>query len=389
MKQAITLIAIIILLHCSVNVRCQEVWFLFDGSFSGETTDQQILSKSFKEVFRVDILQAIKKEFPCAKISFLDDISRFCLPELKLQRHPAFGDQNVDERKSKLLNLVGNSDYWISFCFYPISEEMAIANLKCSDKKGKTLVKFAIETTCQDLILSNPSQAVLMFVKELSKYEICPYTGTMNFEVKTERNEKTTDAYPVYCNGADKQYNKEVEFNEISEANWELTKTDKYLTEGSFSYTLREESIITELNECYLCSSGRKGSRVFTEKIIQTANIEDLSVESVSKGKNIPDARTEITFLEDSTYTIQIKAASKKGDLKVKTERHAEGTCDVINEPPVTITQKADVPLNVTLGPFPGSGIDKVLSQNGSYQTEDPITKEKTTITYNFNLKRD
>lgn len=76
-------------------------------------------------------------------------------------------------------------------------------------------------------------------------------------------------------------------------------------------------------------------------------------------------------------------------DLKVKTERHAKGTCDVINKPPVTITKKADVPLNFILGPSPVSGIDKILSQNGSYQTEDPVTKEKTTVTYSFNLKRD
>ena len=389
MKKAIAIIAVIFLLLNLNSIYSQEVYFLFDGSYSGENREQQVLSKSFNAVFIIDVNNAIQEEFPCARIALLQDVSRFCLPELELQRNPAFGDQKVDERKNKLLNHINNSDYWVSFCFYPISEEMAIASLKCSDKKGKKLVSFAIETTCEDLILSHPSQAVTKFIKELSKYEICPYTGTMNFEVKTERNDKTTDAYPVYCNGADKQYKKEIEINEKSLEIWKLIKTDKYLTEGSLSYTLREESLTTEINECYLCPSGRKGSRVYTEKIIQTASIEGLSIESVSKGKNIPDARTEITFLEDGTYILEVTAASKTGDLKVKTETHAEGTCDVINKPPVTITKKADVPLNVKLGPFPGSGIDKILSQNGSYQTENPVTKEKTTVTYNFNLKRD
>lgn len=389
MKQAITLIAIVTLFLGALKIKSQAVYLLFDGSYSGENRDQQALSKDFNAVFFIDVHQAIQKEFPCAKISLLQDISRFCLPELELQRNPAFGDQKVDKKINNLLKHVNNSDYWVSYCFYPISNEMAMASLKCSDRKGKKLVKFAIETTYADLILGNPSQATLHFIKELSKYEICPYIGTLDFEVKTERNEKTTDAYPVYCNGADKKYKKEVEINEKSEANWKLIKTDKYLTGGILSYTLREESLTTELNECYPCPSGRKGARVYTEKIIQTANIEGLSVESVLKGKNIPDARTEITFLEDGTYTIIVKAASKKGELKVKTEIHAEGTCDVISKPPVTSTQKADVPLNVTLGPFPGSGLDKVLSQNGSYHTVDPITNEKTTVTYNFNLKRD
>lgn len=389
MKKAIAILAAIFLLLNSNSTYSQEVYFVFDGSYSGENREQQALSKDFMAVFIVDIHQAITKEFPCARTSLLQDISRFCLPELELQRNPAFGDQKVDKKINELLTHVNTSDYWVPFCFYPISEEMAIASLKCVDKKGKKLVNFAIETTIADLILSHPSQAVTKFIKELSKYEICPYTGTMNFEVKTERNEKTTDAYPVYCNGADKQYKKEFEINEKSVEIWKLTKTDKYLTEGSLSYTLREESLTTELNECYLCPSGRKGSRVYTEKIIQTASIEGLSIESVSKGKNIPDARTEITFLEDGTYILEVKAASKMGDLRVKTETHAEGTCDVINKPPVTITKKADVPLNVKLGPFPGSGIDKILSQNGSYQTENPVTKEKTTVNYNFNLKRD
>jgi len=389
MKKAIAILAVIFLLLNTNSIYSQEVYFLFDGSYSGETREQQVLSRSFNAVFMIDVNLAIQKEFPCARISLLQDISRFCLPELELQRNPAFGDQKVNERKTKLLTHLNNSDYWASFCFYPISDEMAISSLKCSDKKGKKLVNFAIETTSTDLILNHPSQAITKFIKELSKYEICPYTGTMYFEVKTERNEKTTDAYPIYCNGADKQYKKEVEINEKSVEIWKLNKTDKYLTDGSLSYTLREESLTTELNECYHCPSGREGSRVFTEKVIQTANIEGLSIESVSKDKNIPDARTEITFLEDGTYILEVMAASKTGDLKVKTEIHAEGTCDVINKPPVTITKKADVPLNVKLGPFPGSGIDKILSQKGSYQTENPVTKEKTTFTYDFNLKRD
>jgi len=388
MKHFITIVTFIILFLYSVKVSSQEVWFLFDGNFSGETREYQVLSRGMRMVLLVDIVQAFQKELPCARVRYLGDIS-LCLEEIQLWGTPAFGNQDVGPIIKKMMQELNNSDYWVTYCIYPVSETMAIAELKCSDKKGKKIVQFSIDMGIATIFNKDFIEPVNKFIKELSKYEICPYIGTVNFEIKTERNEKTTDAYPIYCNGADKEYKKEVEFIEKSEENWKLIKTDKYLTEGTLSYTLREESITTELNECYLCPSGRKGSRVYTEKIIQTANIEGLSIESVSKGKNIPDARTEITFLEDGTYTIKVQAASKTGDLKVKTERHAEGTCDVINKPPVTTTQKADVPLNETLGPFPGSGTDKVLSQIGSYQTVDPVTKEKTTVTYNFNLKRD
>lgn len=390
MSHTITLIAFIILLLGSVNGTSQEARFLFDGSFSGENHDQQVLSRSFKEVFRVDVNQAIQREFPCASVSYLDDISRFCIAELELQRHPAFGDQNVDERKNKLLNLVNNSDYWVSFCFYPISDDIAIASLKCSDKKGKTLVKFSIETTCRDLILNHPSQAVTKFIKELSKYEICPYTGPINIEVKTELTDKQTESYPVYCNGMDGIYKLEKSINKTSLASWKLNKTDIFQTNGTVIYTLREETQTDEQNDCHTCPSGRLGPRWYKETVLKTSKIEGLSSESVANNQQIEDARAEITFLENGTYTLKVKVASRKGDLKLRTEKKAEGTCDNQNPPPEKIDKKADVPLkDTTFGPFPGTSLHKVLSHKDTFTTIDPVTKEKTIITYDFDLKRD
>ena len=86
---------------------------------------------------------------------------------------------------------------------------------------------------------------------------------------------------------------------------------------------------------------------------------------------------------------LMVKAASKKGDLKLKTERKTEGTCDNKTDSPENITKKADVPLNEIFGPFRGTSLDKNLSEQKTITREDPLTKEKTTITYNFNLSRE
>jgi hypothetical protein len=110
----------------------------------------------------------------------------------------------------------------------------------------------------------------------------------------------------------------------------------------------------------------------------------------VADNQQIEDARAEITFLDNGTYTLKVKAASRKGDLTLRTEKRAEGTCDNLSPPPEKITKKADVPLNeVTFGPFPGTSLDKVLSHKDTYSTVDPVNKEKSTVTFDFNLKRD
>jgi len=133
----------------------------------------------------------------------------------------------------------------------------------------------------------------------------------------------------------------------------------------------------------------RKGARIYNEKFSKSAKVEGLSNESVADDQQIEDARAAITFFENGTYTLKVKAASKKGNLKLITEKHAEGTCDNQNTPPENIEKKADVPLNeVTFGPFSGTSLDKVLINKGTITTIDPITKEKTSISYDYNLKK-
>jgi hypothetical protein len=389
MKISFTILLFITILAMTKKVNGQQVAFLINGTAKNDTEEQRILSKGFNDTFLVDFIQAIQKEFPCAVVRNLPDANK-CIEEMRLLGTPAFGNQNVGPKIKNLITSIAKSDYWVSYSLYPINEESAVAQVRCSNRKGKPLVEFSITVSNQSLLSPDIIEPVNRLVKQLTKYEICPYSGPINVEIKTDRTDKKTESYPVYCNGMDGTYKLDRSINKTSLASWKLNKTDKFQTSGTVAYTLREETETEEQNDCYICPSGRLGPRLYKETVLKTAKVEGLSNESIADNQQIEDARAEITFLDNGTYTLKVKAASRKGDLKLRTEKRAEGTCANQSPPPENITKKADVPLNeVTFGPFAGTSQNKVLSHKDTYSTVDPGTKEKTTITYDFNLKRD
>ena len=213
----------------------------------------------------------------------------------------------------------------------------------------------------------------------------------INVQVKTELTTNKTESYPVYCNGKDGLYKLVANSVKNSEVNWKFTKLKKNLTDGAVSYNLFEESNMEEQNDCYKCPSGREGSRIYTEIIAQTAVIEGLSKESSFEGQKVSDAYSWIIFEDDGTYFLKVRSASKKGNLKLKTNQHAEGTCGNLNTPQKneTLENKVDIPLTEIFGPFQGTSEEKVLSQKQTITRIDPLTKEKTTISFDFNLKRE
>jgi hypothetical protein len=388
MKISFTILVFITILTLTKKVTGQQVFFLINGTAKNDNEDQRIVSKGYNEAFVVDFVQAIQKEFPCAMVRNLPDAKKI-IQEMRLWGTPAFGNQNVGPIINNLIKAIANSDYWVSYSLYPINEESAIAEVKCSNRKGKSLVEFSI--TLNNNSLLNPAiiEPVDRLVKLLTKYEICPYTGPINVEVKTELIEKKTESYPIYCNGMDGIYKLDKSINKTSLANWKLNKIDKIQTNGSVTYNLREETQIDEQNDCFTCPSGRLGPRWYKEKVLKTAKIEGISKESVVDKQQIEDARAEITFLDNGTYMLKVQAASRKGDLNLRTDKHAEGTCSNDNPPPENITKKADISLDENFGPYSGTSLDKVLNQKETITRVDPVTKEKTTITFDFSLKRD
>jgi hypothetical protein len=336
-------------------------------------------------LFESEFGNTLKKEFPC--VETLSDNNVLSLLEHEKQK------QILGAGDYEVLSTIGEAmgcDYLVSLKVQIIGST-ALVTAFCSDTRTSKVIS---RSTASGLDGNAGIQAVEKVSKELveglKKYEICPFTGPINVVIKTELTDKKNESYAVYCNGMDGLYKLDVTVNNTSDANWKLNKASKNRVIGSVTYSLREETETEEQNDCHTCTSGRLGPRLYKETVLKTAKVEGLSNESIADNQQIEDARAEITFLDNGTYTLKVKAASRKGDLKLRTEKKSEGTCDNQNPPPESIDKKADVPLKeTTFGPFPGTSLDKILSHKDTYTTVDPVTKEKTIITYDFNLKRD
>lgn len=335
--------------------------------------------------FEVEFANALKKEFPCVKT--MSDSNILTLLEHEKQKQ-LLGTGDFEE-VSNIGQAMG-CDYLVSLKVQVLGTKALITAFCADTRKSKVIARSMANVVDGSAGIKAMEMVSKELVEGLKKFEICPFTGPINVVVKTDRNDKKTDSYAVYCNGIDGLYKLDITTKKTSDADWKLKKTSKNRIEGSVTYNLLEETTTEEHNDCYNCPSGRQGSWLSKETVLKTAKVEGLSNESVADNQQIEDARAVITFMNNGTYTLKVEAASRKGDLKLRTEKRAEGTCDNQSPPPKSIDKKADVPLEeVTFGPFTGTSLDKVLSHKDTYSAVDPVTKEKTTITYDFNLKRD
>ena len=235
---------------------------------------------------------------------------------------------------------------------------------------------------------ANLKQVAEKILDGLKKYEICPFKGDLNVKIVTTKKETIPEEYSVYCNGIDGYYKKTVTIDNYSENDWTIKKVGRETANGTVQLNLSEELTIDEINPCYECSPTKQGQRTYYEKTTTYADIQKSSTSGDGSGIIVDSARVILNFLDDGTYTVRIKAASKQGIKKTIKEVTAQGVCDNSNEPPKKTTNKIDEGLYELLGPFAGTAQDKVLTQ------KDTITKtldsgEEQTITYEFNLTRE
>jgi hypothetical protein len=388
MKRQYLILLFIYFFLSTSEAYCQRVSFLFAGKEVGSAQYHPGLSKFLYGLFSTKLFIKINAELPCADYRNLQDVKP-CVEELRLQGTTAFGNHDNTQKIKDLVDAVKNSDYWVSSSFSEVSNDMVRFEVECTDRKGKSIAVISTSGAPDDLFGEGMTELVNKFVKQMMKYEICPFKGPVNVHIISKISKIETAEYPVFCNKTDGVYRKKTTVNNKTDTDWKLNKNDKYETTGSVQFALNEETKIEELNDCYKCSSGSEGKRTYLEKSLNTASIQELSRKSQSHGVHIEDARIELTFLDDSTYTISIKAASEQGIMKIKSEKQATGKCDNISNNPQNYDKKIDIGLNQLFGPFKGSAQDKVLTHKNTIKSIDPISEEETLITYEFNLKRD
>lgn len=330
------------------------------------------------------VVARLKKDYPC--VEYFDTDGLHAIISWERQRQ-LLG--SGDETELQNLGAALGSKYLIVLNAEVRNNQALITAIFMDNIKAKTLSRSFQNALYGDAAVDAAEEVANKLFDVLKTYEICPFKGDINIKIESTLKDKQTEEYSVYCNGLDGYYKKTTSTDNYSENEWTLYKNSFNASTGTVKFNLSEESTIDEYNPCYECSPKKQGQRSYNEKITTYASLQNLSNESESEGVNVDDARAYLTFLDDGTYTLRIKASSTQGEKKTIKEVTAQGICDNSNEPPKKTTNKIDEGINEIFGPFTGTAQDKVLSQKDTIKKTDPVSGEEQTITYEFNLTRE
>lgn len=330
------------------------------------------------------VYKRIKKDYPCLDIFDSDGLSAIISWERQRQLLGGEGELSLQELGAAL-----GCKYLIALNIKVLNNQAQISAIFMDNTKAKTLSrKFETAPYGEPAIDAAEKVANNLF-EDLKTYEICPFKGEIIIKIASSKKDEQTEEYPVYCNGTDGNFRKTIKIDNFSENEWTLFKKSFNASTGTVKFNLSEELTIEEYNPCYECSPTKQGNRSYNEKVTTYASLQKLSNESESEGVNVDDARAYLTFLDDGTYTLKIKASSTQGEKKTIKEVKAQGVCENLNDPPEKTTNKIDEGILEIFGPFTGTAQDKVLSQKDTITKTDPISGEEQTITYEFNLTRE
>jgi hypothetical protein len=347
-------------------------------------SEPTLAENAFLQYFEAQIIELLKKTYPCVEITTRSGFLAAIENERKKELLGVSGD-NALERLGEALGC----DYLISLKAAVQNGKLSISAICIYVKKEMALSRVIKIAADGDAGLDAVEASAKELIDGLKKYEICPFTGQVNVRVESKVQTEEKEENPVNCKGKEGIFKRVTSVYKTSDNNWNLIKEDKYSASGSVQFKMYEEMKIEEQNDCYPGPNGNYGGRTSYERTVGSADIKGLSKESEIYGVKVDDARAELLFLDDGTYTLKVKAASKQGDMQEKKEEHAEGSYD--NIPPRTTTKnkKADVSVFKILGPFKGDAQEKSLVQKGTVKEVDEETKEERTITFEFKLTRD
>lgn len=335
----------------------------------------------------------LKEKYACTTVLTTSDVGDLLGWERKKFLLGVGSDETVKNIGDAL-----NVDYLISIEVSVVIGEKFIVNGTLIPRRAKPVLVFPLVRASAysnysknsfNQIDANLKEVAKRLIDGLKQIEICPFKGDIIVKVETIKKDNQTEQYSVYCNEMDGTYKKTTTINNYSENEWRLYKNSLNACTGNVKFNLSEELTIDEYNPCYECSPKKQGARSYNEKVTTYASIQNLSKESEFGGIKVDDARAYLTFLDDGTYTLKIKASSTHGQKKTIKEVSAQGVCNNLNDPPEKTTNKIDEGITETFGPFTGTSQDKVLSHKDTIKRTDPVSGEEQTITYEFNLTRE
>lgn len=336
-------------------------------------------AEAYLAYFETLIFNGMKKTFPCVEMNSISAVKSL----LDLERQKQLLGTGTDEALANIAGAMG-CEYLICLRV-TVNGGLATFTVFCMDsKKAETLAR-ATETAAHGSAGVNAMEnAAKSMIEDLKEYEICAYTGTVNFEVESEKDDQTSSSTP--CDGG--MITTQIKVKTKSTLKWNLNKNGLRKGDGDVSYDLKETTETTINNPCYICSNGQKVIAQIQEKKEVEAKANGLTHESISEGQKVADCRIKLVFLKDGTYNILVEATSQKGNMKTTVDRNVNAPCMTgkENEPEAPRNNEIEIPLKVVLGPYKGTTEDAALSQE---ETKDISQgKEKTTVKIHVSLTR-
>jgi hypothetical protein len=368
------LLVIIITAITVLNTWATQTKFFIVTQAKSESPDTRTICQAFPTEFS----KVLIRSFPCVEI--MDDAT---LREMiRWERMRQLLGSGSDEELQNIASGIG-SDYLIKFTVISIGSRFSMDAFCANTRKAEVIARASAMATSADYV----SQIIKLskdIAKQLEEYEICHYYGPVTIEVKSTTDETETSQTSAPCDEDDATVT--TSKKSIQALKWELNKCALRASVGTMEYDLYENYTIVTNYPCYKCKNGDQGPSKITEINEAESKVEGLSNESVSEGKQVEDARIEISFLDNGTYTLLVKATSKQGTKKDSKEKKVEGFCESESEPKETKNNRMDIPIKVILGPYSGTINDKVLHQK---ETKDLTNgTEKTTYSVDFTLTR-
>lgn len=338
----------------------------------------------FCDQFEAEYNKRMDQYFPCATyISYRNIVT--ALDNERKNQILGIGKESVMQSIAGAMGY----QYLVSLNMKAIGQTVLMKVVCLHTVKSETLVNLVDQTLMNEDAFEVVAKLADKFFDQLLKYEICPYKGRIEVQVTTDLNVDISREYPVYCNNEDRLYKMHYKETKHSEHFWTFEKETRVWARSFIDYSVSEESEREIEDGCYSCPQG-KTRRYLRETTSKTGKVDEVSQESELYGKKVDDARVDITFNDDGTYTIKIEATSKKSEISETRYKNAESWCDNENKPPETIKNMVDIPLNYTFGPYKGTARDDFLTAHPDpVVVTDPISGEKKTYEISFNLLRE
>lgn len=373
------------ILLCSIRAGyAEEIKFYISYKTKPEKSENADRLDLFAIALRGEIGKKIDEFLPCAAHMDQDDLAAV----LDLERAKQLLGVSDGAALSSIAGSVG-AQYLITIIVIEMGSQIAI-NAKCLDtKKAGSLVNIAEQSSNDEGAFDVIKRMAAKFIDELCKNEICPYTGTLKVEIVEDLDVDRKSEYSVFCNGVDRLYKMSYKESKHTDNFWTFEKVNKVRARAFIDFDISEETEKVVDDDCYTCPQG-KTRRYFRETITRKGKITEVSEESEVYGQRINDARVEITFSDDGTYTIRIEATSAETEITETRYSYAESWCDGDNVPPKTITRKVDVPLTYIFGPYKGTAKDEFLTVHPDpIEETNPISGLKTIYTISFDLEKE